>query len=407
MSVHVLASVQPSGDESPGDGPVSPGARQRKRLGAAQRQHQYQKALYAAMVTTGPLGTSEVLALGWHRIELGIPARIRLWRWQARRVLREIRDDPDTTFVASLRAFRGSRRILKQILPLLVVLGASVACSLVSGDGPSGPGSGFALGPFAPELSKPDVANKNRPSRLAPWAYVLPFDHGVRADRSGEGYFRAPRFHGEHNGVDLLAPIGTSVYSPCAGQAMSGVSKSFGRWLHVICPVPDEFAPKGGPHPWASFFFAHLDGSQIPKNKWSPVAREQVVGAVGKSGNASGESIQPHVHLEFIVQRNRRSAMDEGHLGSDQSEVPAAEHFADVLAQDCMIPHGFEPKSHLIRRARRIDPFVVLTCLSEMKPNYQKAPSPLTEHSHAWTQFYVAKSFNVNLGVEDSSIAKR
>lgn len=335
-----------------------------------------------------------------------VPARWRLWRWRTKRAfLSAVRTGGQALWGLRRRGLGGSRLWIRQTLPLVVVFVASAACSLFSGDD-SSVEKRLAVGPLAPELSKPKLVREER-GRKAPWAYVLPLDHGIRADGSGQGHFRAPRFHGEHNGLDLLAPIGTPIYSPCTGQAMAGVSRSFGRWLHVICPVPDEYMKKGGPRPWASFFFAHLDNTKLANNKWVAVEKKQTVGAVGKTGNAQGDSIQPHVHLEFIIQKNHRSAMDERHLGKDQSDVQAAQHFAEVLAETCMVPHGFEPKSQLIRRARRIDPFVALTCLSETKPNYQKAPSPLTAHSHAWNQFYVAKSFNVNLGVEDSSIAKR
>src|SRR5690606_25314812 len=287
-----------------------------------------------------------------------------------------------------------------RFLPLLMLLGATVACSLVSKEGNNVP---MTLGPL-PELSKPKAAvnpQKER-SRETPWAYVLPVDHGVRSDQSGQGQFRAPRFHGEHNGLDLLAPVGTPTFSPCDGHAMAGASRSFGYWVHVICPVPDKYMKVGGPHPWVSFFYAHLDEAAIPHDEWSKVGRGQTVGNVGKSANALGTTIQPHLHLELIVQKNHRSAMDGRHVGSDQSSVPAADFFAAALSTECMSPYGFEPKSRLLRRARRIDPFVALTCLSDKKPNFQKAPSPLTDSSLAWTHFYVAENFNVNRGFEDA-----
>jgi murein DD-endopeptidase MepM/ murein hydrolase activator NlpD len=259
-----------------------------------------------------------------------------------------------------------------------------------------------------PELSKPkSAATKEAKNPNAPWHYVLPVDYGVRADVSGQGHFRAPRFHGEHNGLDLLAPVGTPVFSPCEGKAMAGVSRSFGKWVHIICPAPPQYVKAGGPHPWVSFFYAHLDTTDLPHNEWVSVQGAQAMGKVGKSGNAQGPNVQPHLHLELIVQKNRRAAMDERHLGSDQSSVAAADRFAESLSTECMAPYGFEPKSQLLRRARRIDPFVALTCLSQRKPDFVKAPSPLTESSLAWTAFYVAKDFNVNLGVEDSRHAKK
>lgn len=368
----------------------------------AGHQHVYQVALVGSGKATSPVQwTAATLAAGFYRMELEVPSRLRQWRWRARRVLLQL-EGVAQPLLGVVRAPRAARRVL----PLLALLGATVACSsLVSKEKD---GSSLALGPL-PELSKPKVVPSDRDGakRDAPWTYVLPVDHGVRSDKSGQGHFRAPRFHGEHNGLDLLAPIGTPTFSPCDGLAMSGVSRSFGRWVHVICPVPDDYMKAGGPRPWASFFYAHLETVDVAHNEWRDVNRGQVVGKIGKSGNAEGPTIKPHLHLELIVQKNKRNAMDERHVGSDQSSVPAADFFADTLSSDCMGPYGFEPKSRLLRRARRLDPFVALTCLSDRKPNFIKAPSPLSESSLAWTQFYIAKDFNVNLGVEDSRIARR
>ena len=363
-----------------------------------QKQHDYQEAILAVeQLPLGAHSTRLALNAGMRRLELSVPAQLRLWKWQARSSFSRI---GEKSFPV-LGGVRRSRRLARRLLPLLLVLGATAACGLVSQDG----SSGLSIDPGAPSLSKPKAgaaARTPRAKRDAPWAYVLPLDHGVRADRSGQGHFRAPRFHGEHNGLDLLAPVGTPVFSPCDGQVMAGASQSFGRWLHVICPVPDAYMKAGGPRPWASFFYAHLDKTNFVPHKWLSVNREQTLGAVGKSGNASSASVKPHLHLEFIVQKNRRHAMDERHLGRDQSSVAAAEYFATKLASECMAPYGFRAKSKLLRRARRIDPFVALTCLSQQKPNYEKAPSPLASSSFAWSKFYSAKDFDVNLGVEDS-----
>ena len=377
-------------------------ARRVYRLGLSKpsfAQHALQSAVFAAgrEGTANPLSS---LAVGVIRLQLLVPARLRLVRWQARRALLELEESG----LQMIHQRGSARRLARHVLPIAALLTATVACSLVSHDKHGEDGS-HAWGP-APELSKPKAAPEHV-RRSAPWSYVLPVDHGVRADQSGQGHFRAPRFHGEHNGLDLLAPVGTPVFAPCTGKAMAGVSRSFGNWIHVICPVPDAYMKKGGPTPWASFFYAHLDSLALPNNKWMEVEGASQVGTVGKTGNARGPNIQPHLHLELIVQKNRRSAMDERHLGADQTSVPAAEFFVDSLSEHCMSPFGFEPKSQLLRRARRIDPFVALTCLSDYKPNYLKAPSPLTEASRDWSQFYVAKDFNVNLGVEDSRLARR
>ncbi len=372
------------------------------RLHAAPRvegQHVYQSALFESVHAQGADWVIHTVRAGIHRLELSVPAQARLLRYRAKSAF------------AAKRHFlpfgRGrTRRLVSRLLPLVLILGATVACSLVSGEGSGNQRPGLVI---TPSLSKPKSADdgSRSPSRKAPWSYVLPVDHGVRADKSGQGHFRAPRFHGEHNGIDLLAPIGTPVYASCSGQAMAGVSRSFGRWVHVICPVPDAFMKAGKARPWASFFYAHLETTELPHNQWVDVSGAQTLGAVGKSGNAQGADIQPHLHLELIIQDNKRAAMDERHVGSDQSLVPAAGYFAEALSSECMTPYGFEPKSRQLSRARRIDPFVALTCLSQQKPNFEKPLAPLANWSHAWTQFYIAKDFNVNLGVEDSRLANK
>lgn len=370
----------------------------------AEGQHAYQRALFESeeFQRAQKRGTDWLVAtakVGLYRLELSIPAQARLLRYRAKTALLS---------QGSLVLFsRGrARGVVRRVLPLALLLGATAACSLVSGEGSGGQRTGLVL---TPSLSKPKAAGE-RPkgaSRKAPWSYVLPLDYGVRSDKSGQGHFRAPRFHGEHNGIDLLAPVGTPVFSPCGGQAMAGVSRSFGRWVHVICPVPDSFTKSGSARPWASFFYAHLDTTELPHNQWVDVSGAQGLGTVGKTGNAQSDDIQPHLHLELIIQQNKRAAMDERHVGSDQTIVGAATYFADALSFECMAPYGFEPKSRQLSRARRIDPFVALTCLSERKPNFEKPAAPLADWSHAWTQFYEAKDFNVNLGVEDSRLANK
>lgn len=363
------------------------------------KQRGYQQLSFAADHVHGLAPKLTIaLATGMMRLRPMVQDRLRLTRFKCRNRWAVLKEEATRTWSS-----KSARQAAGRALPLLLLMCLTAACSLVNGDG-SGKQS-FSLGPM-PELSKIKPVPKTRRAD-APWTYVLPIDHGVRVDESGQGYFRAPRFHGEHNGLDLLAPIGTPVFAPCSGLLMTGVSQSFGHWVHLICPVPDNFVQNGKPRPWVSFFYAHLNGTELPVNQWHDVQSSDQVGAVGKSGNARDTSVQPHLHLELIVQRNRRAAMDERHLGVDQSNVEAAEYFGTVLGQECMGRYGFGAKLNQLQRARRIDPFIALTCLSDFKPNFKRAPSPLASSSMEWTQLYIAKDFNVNLGVEDSALAHR
>lgn len=339
---------------------------------------------------------------GFTRFLRLLPAEARLMRWRITRKLQMVSCErqlgPGSQYGRS--SWRRTRE-LRRWPPVLLLLGLTAACGLVSHQGKDGkkdePGRKLPAITPLPDLSK-EKRDENASRPETPWFYVLPVDHGVREDKSGKGHFRAPRFHGEHNGIDLLAPVGTPVFSPCDGEAMSGASQSFGRWLHVICPVPDAYRGKAGPQPWASFFYAHLSTVALPHNEWVEVERAEEIGQVGKSGNARGPNVQPHLHLELIVQRNHRKAMDEHHLGKDQSDVKAAGIFAERLSDNCLAPFGFQPKSRQLRRARRLDPFVSLTCLSPEKPDFVKAPKPLSAASNAWSKFYIAKNFDVNHG---------
>ncbi len=326
------------------------------------------------------------LWIGISRLRHWLPGKVRFLRWRSTRFL---------------------RHMLQKGLPMMAFLFLVGACESANERGervqpsksPKKEGSKLLLPPV-PDLSKKERRPSGAPPEK-PWTYVLPVDHGLRHDASGQGHFRAPRVHGEHNGIDLLAPIGTPVFSPCDGKVMAGASESFGRWLHVICPVPDAYVSSRGPHPWASFFYAHLSRTKHPPFEWKETERGEELGAVGKSGNARGPNVQPHLHFELIIQKNRRHAMDEHHIGSDQSSVEAANYFERSLMRLCLDPLGFRPKSRQLRRARRLDPFVVLTCLSDEKPDFRAAPEVLRDASHPWDRFYVAKNFNVNRGPED------
>lgn len=261
----------------------------------------------------------------------------------------------------------------------------------------------FESGPrLTPQASRRVV---KRATLKGPWAYVMPVDHGVRADETGHGHFRAPRYHGEHNGLDLLAPVGTPVFSACSGLVTAGKSASFGTWVRVVCPVPRSLV-KGKQEPHASLFYAHLSSTDVPLETWSHVRKGQRVGRVGKSGNARGPRVQPHLHLELIVQSSQRAALVERHLGRDQSMVKAADRFFDSLTSRCLRPNGFRANSGRVGRARRADPFLVLTCLSSDKPEYQSAES-LDSWSRPWSQLYSAQAFNVDAGPRGFLLASR
>ena len=91
--------------------------------------------------------------------------------------------------------------------------------------------------------------------------------------------YRWGRFH---NGVDLAADRGDAVYSVCGGTvAKAGTAGSFGRMVEVVCSES------------ITVYYAHL--YSIGVTKGDRIARGQIIGRAGSSGNATG----PHLHLEI------------------------------------------------------------------------------------------------------------
>ena len=95
--------------------------------------------------------------------------------------------------------------------------------------------------------------------------------------------FGAPRGRTRHEGVDLAAPVGTAVRATADGRViLAERAGTYGR-----CVLIDH---GGG---WQTRY-AHL--KRIKVDRGDKVARGDVVGTVGSSGNASG----PHVHYEVL-----------------------------------------------------------------------------------------------------------
>ncbi len=108
--------------------------------------------------------------------------------------------------------------------------------------------------------------------------------------------FGAPRGHSRHEGIDLAAAAGTPVRSTAGGWVI--VAEKDGRYGRTV--VVDH---GGG----IRTRYAHL--KKIETSKGRRVERGELVGRVGKSGNASGT----HLHYEVLKNGtpvNPRSYLD-------------------------------------------------------------------------------------------------
>ncbi len=258
---------------------------------------------------------------------------------------------------------------------------------------------------LSPGRAHSDSSSGRNKVGKAGWSYVLPVDHGIRADRGGQGYFMARRKHGRHNGIDLLAPIGTNVLAACQGEARGGSRGGFGHWAQVVCRIPAQLRGTGSPM-FASLFYAHLRKTSVSTTRWQAVRAGQTIGTVGKTGNAIGASIMPHVHLELIIHATQRAAKAERHSGRNQANNRAADRFVKQLRSACLQPNAFHSPVPF-RHARRADPFAALTCLAVSKPRFAIPAAPLQGAAKKWSAHYAAAGFDVDVGLPATSAAPR
>ena len=124
-----------------------------------------------------------------------------------------------------------------------------------------------------------------------------------------------------------------------------------------------------------------------------------VIGGVGKTGNASGSDIAPHLHFEIALHENEAAAIAETHSGRDQSDNRGAHAVLGRMASDCLEPNGLSRKSGDVARGRRVDPFVLLSCAVADKPAYKRPLGKLAESSVPWSQLYHAERFDIDRGL--------
>ena len=108
----------------------------------------------------------------------------------------------------------------------------------------------------------------------------------IRQDAKGDGRFQAPRSgNRKHRGVDLVAELQDPVHAIRSGWVREA---RFHRGLGWFV----ELEHRGG----LRSLYAHL--SEIRVTSGMRVRQGDVIGTVGKTGNARHAWIVPHLHLE-------------------------------------------------------------------------------------------------------------
>lgn len=110
----------------------------------------------------------------------------------------------------------------------------------------------------------------------------------VRHDAKGDGRFGSPRSgHRIHRGIDLAAPLNTPVRAIRSGTVVQvGTHRGLGNFIEL------EHGNQ------LLSLYAHLQ--QVAVEPGMRVRQGQVIGTVGKTGNAKSPLITPHLHLEVV-----------------------------------------------------------------------------------------------------------
>jgi len=108
----------------------------------------------------------------------------------------------------------------------------------------------------------------------------------VRSDKRGSGLFGAERSGMRlHQGIDLLAPVGRHVLASRSGRVLAA-TRNHGMGKYVIIGHGAKMIT----------IYGHLSEIYVSRGKF--VRQGQLIGAVGKTGNANYRDIQPHLHFE-------------------------------------------------------------------------------------------------------------
>jgi hypothetical protein len=204
----------------------------------------------------------------------------------------------------------------------------------------------------------------------SPWRYFSSIDYGVRNDDFGDGRFQTARTGGVHSGIDFLMPEGTDLYAPCTGLQFTGSDGGYGHWVQVVCSlnVTNQII-------YVSLLFAHLKSIDLRTPETSKSAGGVVVekgtriGKSGRSGNASAPGILPHLHLETAFHFGLEDAIAERHSKTPNTMASfPAKTFLARLRDSCYkdeLPKGWD-----LAVGSRLDPFLVMKCLTPKKPKF-------------------------------------
>ncbi len=109
----------------------------------------------------------------------------------------------------------------------------------------------------------------------------------IRNDNRGDGLFASSRSGRRiHKGIDLMADVGETVLAAKSGIVISATQNQ-GMGKYVIIRHAANFIS----------IYGHLSEILVQRN--DRVSQSQIIGRVGKTGNARFRGMLPHLHFEI------------------------------------------------------------------------------------------------------------
>ncbi len=139
----------------------------------------------------------------------------------------------------------------------------------------------------------------------------MPVEGATQGDYNQASFWYYPWGEQRHHiGVDIFAPEGRNIHPACAGIVVRA-GQSTGRGGNVVYVLG-----AGG----RIYYYAHL--SQVLTHVGAFVTRDDVIGLVGRTGNASRKGSPAHLHFSIFSVVPQRH-----HLAESEASLNSSDHF--------------------------------------------------------------------------------
>ena len=161
-----------------------------------------------------------------------------------------------------------------------------------------------AAEPPRPVETRPIAA---RPDPIvAPSGLVVPVA-GIRPDQLVDTYTQSRAGGRPHNAIDIMAPAGTQVVAVAEGTVEKLFFSRGGGGISAYVRSPDRH--------W-TYYYAHLQAYAPGLREGQRIARGDLIGTVGSTGNANPAG--PHLHFAI----NRMAEGERWHQGTPVNPYP-------------------------------------------------------------------------------------